>query len=97
VVKKDLVEIVAHKAHLTRKASQEAIEVFLSEVIKALKKGEKVLLSGFGTFKAGKVDDKTVVIPLTGERRTIKSHFDPSPRFCDNWSETTIIYELINV
>ena len=79
MVKRDLIDIVAQRAHLTRRASKDAIEVFLNEIIKALKKGEKVLLSGFGTFKVVNVGDKLVVIPGTGERRTIKAH--RSPRF----------------
>jgi DNA-binding protein HU-beta len=79
MIKKDLVDIVAKKAHLTRRGSQEAIEVLLNEIARALKRGEKVLLSGFGTFKVVNVKDKDVVIPGTGERRTIKSH--RAPRF----------------
>ena len=77
--KKDLVNIVTKKAHLTRKAAQEAVDVLFIEIIKTLKKGEKVLVSGFGTFKVVNVKDKSVVIPGTGQRRTIKAH--RSPRF----------------
>jgi DNA-binding protein HU-beta len=77
VTKKDLIEILAKKAHLTKRGSQEAIAVFISEIIKALKKREKVLLSGFGTFKAVRVDDKTVVVPGTQERRIVKAHWTP--------------------
>lgn len=77
--KKDLVNIVTKKSHLTKKAAQEATDVVFLEIIKALKKGEKVLVSGFGTFKVINVRDKSVVIPVTGERRTVKAH--RSPRF----------------
>ncbi len=72
--KNDLVKIIARKAHLTKKASLEAIETFLSEVQKALMRGEKVILSGFGTFRVVSVKDKEVVVPKTGERKTVKSH-----------------------
>src|SRR4030042_312992 len=48
----DLIGLVSNKAHLPKKASREAIETFLGEVQKALSKGEKVVLSGFGTFKS---------------------------------------------
>jgi DNA-binding protein HU-beta len=77
--KSDLVEIVARKAHLTKKASTEAIETLLSEVQKALVKGEKVILSGFGTFRVVSVREKTVVVPKTKEKISIKSH--RAPRF----------------
>jgi len=68
------VKIVARKAHLTKKASTESIDSFLSEVQKTLVRGEKVILSGFGTFRAISVKDKEVIIPKTGERKIVKSH-----------------------
>ncbi|RJR25001.1 DNA-binding protein [Candidatus Microgenomates bacterium] len=70
----DLIEIVADKAHLTRKASKESIETFLSEVEKALSKGEKVVISGFGTFKSVLVKDKAVINPQTKQKQVVKSH-----------------------
>lgn len=72
--KKDLIEIVARKAHLTKKASREAIETFLGEIQKALVKGEKVIISGFGTFRVVSVKDKKVIVPKTGEEKMVKSH-----------------------
>jgi DNA-binding protein HU-beta len=77
--KSDLVEVIARKAHLTKKAATEALETFISEVEKALVKGEKVVLSGFGTFKVVNVKEKSVIVPKTGERKTIKAH--RAPRF----------------
>jgi DNA-binding protein HU-beta len=75
MTKSHLINVVAKKGHLTKKASKEAIEVFLEEVKRGLKKGEKVVLSGFGTFYLSKVADKQVV-PFGKEdrRQTIKSH-----------------------
>ena len=75
MTKSDLIGVVSKKGHLTKKAADEAIEVFLDEVKRALKKGEKVVLSGFGTFYLSKVDDKEVV-PFGREekRQTIKAH-----------------------
>lgn len=75
MTKSDLTDIVAKKAHLTKKAASDAIESFLDEVIRTLRKGDKVVLSGFGTFYMGKVKDKQVV-PFGKEehRQTIKGH-----------------------
>jgi DNA-binding protein HU-beta len=75
MTKSDLIAVVAKKGHLTKKAADEAVEVFLDEVKRALKKGEKVVLSGFGTFYLSKVDDKEVV-PFGNEkkRQTIRAH-----------------------
>jgi len=75
MTKSDLIAVVAKKGHLTKKAATEAVEVFLDELKRALGKGEKVVLSGFGTFYLSKVADKEVV-PFGKEdkRQTIKAH-----------------------
>lgn len=79
MTKKEIVNLVAVKAHLTKKAAREAVENFLTEITKALKKGEKIVLSGFGTFKVTKVKDKPVIVPGTKERKIVKGH--RAPRF----------------
>ena len=70
----DLIAIVANKAHLTKKAAREAVESFVNEVEKALSKGEKVVVSGFGTFKSVLVKDKAVINPKTKQKQIVKSH-----------------------
>lgn len=79
MTKKDIIELVSRKAHLTKKGASEAIEVFLSEVGRVLAKGEKIVLSGFGTFRVISMKGKTVRIPKSDKFVTIKSH--RSPRF----------------
>ncbi len=75
MTKREIAQIVARKAHLTTKAAREAIDVFLDEIGRALSKGEKrVVLSGFGAFRAGWVEGKTVKIPKTDKLVTIKRH-----------------------
>jgi len=75
MTKQQMFEVVARKAHLTKKGAREAIDTFLDEIRKSLSKGEKVVLSGFGTFRQGYVDNKPVIIPRTNERRMIKGHY----------------------
>ena len=81
ITKKDLIEVVARKAHLTKRAATESVEVFLEEIGRSLSKGvgSKVVLSGFGTFRVIRMEGKTVKIPLTETKVEIKSHL--SPRF----------------
>lgn len=79
MTRRQLVEAVARKAHLTKRAAGEAVDVFLDEVGRTLSKGEKVVLSGFGTFRVIRMKGKTVKIPNTDKFVTIKSH--RSPRF----------------
>ncbi|MEA2056935.1 MAG: HU family DNA-binding protein [Patescibacteria group bacterium] len=75
MTKSDLVDIVAKKAHLTKKAAKEAIDALFEEVERNLVKGDKVVISGFGTFYVNKVDDK-VVVPFGKEdkKQVVKAH-----------------------
>jgi nucleoid DNA-binding protein len=75
MTKSQLISIISKKAHLTKRASEEAVETVFDEIIRTLKKGDKVVISGFGTFYLGKVKDKEVV-PFGQEdkRQTIKGH-----------------------
>lgn len=79
MTKRQLVDQVARKAHLTKRAADEAVDVFLNEIGRTLSKGEKVVLSGFGTFRVIHMRGKTVKIPGTEKQVTIKAH--RSPRF----------------
>jgi DNA-binding protein HU-beta len=79
MTKREIVDLVSRKAHLTKKAGEEAVEVFLDEIGRILAKGEKVVLSGFGTFRVISMKGKTVKIPKTDKMVTIKTH--RAPRF----------------
>ena len=75
MTKSDLVAIVAKQAHLTKRAAEEAIDSIFDEITRSLKKGEKVVISGFGTFYLGKVKDK-IVTPFgkSEKKQVIKGH-----------------------
>lgn len=75
MTKSKLIAIMSKKAHLTKRGAEEAIEVMFEEITRSLTKGEKVVISGFGTFYLSKVKDKQVV-PFGNEskRQTIKGH-----------------------
>ncbi len=60
MTKKDLIEVVASKAKLPKKAAKVSVETFLNEIMKALAAGEDVKLSGFGTFKTKMFKPKTI-------------------------------------
>jgi DNA-binding protein HU-beta len=48
--KADIVDAVAGKAGITKKAAETAVNAFMSCVTDALSKGDRVTLVGFGTF-----------------------------------------------
>jgi nucleoid DNA-binding protein len=60
MTKKALIELVAQKAKLSKKAAKQSVETFLNEIMKALANGESVKLSGFGTFKTKMFKGKTI-------------------------------------
>jgi len=51
MVKLDVVSKVAEKAGLTKADASRALEAVTDTISAALKKGEKVTLTGFGTFE----------------------------------------------
>ena len=72
MLKADMIEKVAKDARLTKKAAKEAVDSVFSSVETALKKSEKVVVSGFGTFiirsrkaRAGRnpQTDQTIQLP----------------------------------
>lgn len=50
MTKADLVAQVAKKAGLTAKAAKDAVAAVFGTMTDALKRGEKVVVTGFGTF-----------------------------------------------
>jgi DNA-binding protein HU-beta len=66
--KKDLVEILAERANLTKKESEEIITIILETIIKTVSEGEKVSLVGFGSFEARERQEREGRNPKTGEK-----------------------------
>lgn len=50
MTKADLVAYVAKKASLTAKAAKESVNAVFAAITDNLKKGDKVVVTGFGTF-----------------------------------------------
>jgi len=77
LTKKDLIELVAKKANLTNKASRDSVQAFLNGVRDSLKRGEKVVITGFGTFSIRKRAQRPGRNPKTGEKITIQARKAP--------------------
>ena len=63
--KSDLVSAVAKEAGLTQAQSGKAVDAVLEAIAKALKSGDKVTLTGFGTFEVRKTAARTGTNPAT--------------------------------
>ncbi|MCR4851713.1 MAG: HU family DNA-binding protein [Lachnospiraceae bacterium] len=77
--KTELVEAMAKQAGLSKKDSEKALKAFTDTVAKALKKGDKVQLVGFGTFEVTKRAARTGRNPQTGAEMKIKA--SKAPKF----------------
>ncbi|MEO0227091.1 MAG: HU family DNA-binding protein [candidate division WOR-3 bacterium] len=67
MTKGQLVDAIAKKAKISKKAANVALNTFIESVIAALKKGDKVSLVGFGTFSVAKRKARTAKNLQTGE------------------------------
>ncbi len=66
MTKADLIAQVAKKAGLTSKAAKDAVNVIFSTISDAMKRGEKVVVTGFGTFLVRKRAARKGRNPQTG-------------------------------
>jgi len=65
--KNELVSSIAEKSGLTKKNSALLLDAFVSSVQDTLATGEKVALSGFGTFEVKERAERNGINPKTGE------------------------------
>ena len=79
MTKAELIEKIAAKAKISKKAANVAINTFVSATTNALKKGERVALVGFGTCSVAKRKARTARNPRTGE--TINVPARRAPKF----------------
>ncbi|MBI4080901.1 MAG: HU family DNA-binding protein [Candidatus Levybacteria bacterium] len=77
MTKKDLIEIVAKKANLTNKAARDSVQTFLNTIRDSLKRGEKVVITGFGTFSIRKRAERVGRNPKTGDKITLAARKTP--------------------
>ena len=64
--KKELIEVLASEAGLSKADTGRVVDAFISTISKTLESGGEVRLVGFGTFKTVKVLERTVRNPQTG-------------------------------
>lgn len=77
MTKKELVEKVAKKSSLTKRAATDAVDATFNLIKDALVKGEKVVVTGFGTFLIRSRAARRGRNPATGETIQIPSKKTP--------------------
>ena len=73
MTKAELIDKIASDAKITKKAAAVAVGIMVGEITKALKKGQRVPLVGFGTFMVRRTKARKGRNPRTGEEIKIKA------------------------
>ncbi len=85
--KKELIDIVSHKRDLTKKEAEALVDTVFDTMIESILNGDKVLISGFGTFKVNERQERKGVSPKTKEPMIIPASktvtFKPSNKLKD--------------
>ncbi len=77
MTKKDLIEVVAKKANLTNKAARDSVQTTFNTIRDSLKRGEKVVITGFGTFSIRSRKQRVGRNPKTGDKITLSARKAP--------------------
>ena len=73
MTKADLIAAMARKADMPKSAAERVLNAFLETVTSALKKKERVILVGFGTFEVSRRAARKGRNPQTGREISIKA------------------------
>lgn len=76
--KNELVTHIAGRLDLSKKTVEDVIDEFTNTVGSTLKRGERIALTGFGTFERRDRAARTAQNPQTGERMKVKAKKVPA-------------------
>lgn len=76
--KSELVDAVASATDSSKSQAQAAVDAVIDSITDALKKGDKVALTGFGTFEVRDRAARTARNPQTGETIQVKASKAPA-------------------
>ncbi len=79
--KNELIRAIANNAGITLKDAGVALDAFTAAVADGLKAGEKIQISGFGTFEVKSKAARTGINPKTGAKIDIAASKVPAFKF----------------
>lgn len=79
--KNELIRAIANNEKIKLKEAECVLDAFISAVTQELKKGEKIQISGFGTFEIKSKPAREGVNPKTGEKIKIDATKIPTFKF----------------
>lgn len=78
MTKADMVDTIAASTGLTKVETEAVINGFMETVKDAMKRGEKIELRGFGSFKVVKRAERVARNPRTNEEVTVPERYVPT-------------------
>jgi len=79
--KTELIAVVANRAGVTQKVAEEVVKAFTDTISETLgRRGEKVVVTGFGTFEVRHRVQRSGKNPRTGEVITVPAQKTPAFR-----------------
>ena len=78
MTKADLITKIAEKSELSKKDSEKALNAVIAAVTDALVEGDKVQLTGFGTFEVRDKKEKEATNPRTKEKIIVPARKSPA-------------------
>ena len=79
--KNELIRAIANKLGITLKDAAESLDGVIGAITDGLKAGEKIQISGFGTFDIKSKEAREGVNPKTGEKISIAASKIPTFKF----------------
>lgn len=79
--KSELIRAIANKSGTTLKEATECFDNVIDAITDALKAGEKIQISGFGTFEIKSKEAREGINPKTGEKISIEASKTPIFKF----------------
>jgi DNA-binding protein HU-beta len=78
--KTELIAVLANEAKVTQKVAEEVLRALTNTVSETLQKGEKVVVTGFGTFEVRHRVARQGKNPRTGQPITVPAQNTPAFR-----------------
>ena len=92
MTKTEIIEGLSNKLAMGRSEAEKAVNILLDDIVAALKAGDRVNISGFGTFSVSERKPRTGRNPKTGEAIQIaasrSARFKPGKQLKDSLNGT---------
>lgn len=87
MTKKELIIKLAERSELTQKDTEIFLNTFIDTIIREVKTGERVVITGFGTFERIESKERESIHPLTKETIVVPAKRSPKFRASKTFKE----------